>query len=235
MKIILIGSLGKMGKTLAEIASNRHEIIGVDKIESTDFFEKSEKIGDVIVDFSSSEITDDLCNYALKTHTPAVIGTTGQTQNELRKIRQTSNTVPIFLSGNMSLGIALFAKHLKEIMKFFPLAEVDIIETHHTEKKDAPSGTALLLGKAVQSATHGKIIVGNSIAGREPTDIHILSRRMGKTVGEHTVVIHTENETFNLSHSAENRKIFAEGALSACEFVLKKEKGLFSIEDLIGG
>lgn len=235
MKIILIGSSGKMGKAIIDIASQKHEIIGFDKKDICNLFHDERKIGDVLVDFSSSEITNDLCDYISKTHTPAVIGTTGQTQKELQKIQQTSETLPILLSGNMSLGIALFAKHLQELMKFFPLAQVDILETHHTEKKDAPSGTALLLGNAVQKVTHGKVIVGNSVAKRKCGDIYVLSRRMGKIVGEHTVFIHTENETFTLSHSAENRKIFAEGALSGCEFVLKKEKGLFSVDDLIGG
>lgn len=226
--------MGKMGKAVSDLAHAKHDIIAIDKNQSEDFFLANEKVGDVLIDFSTPELTDKLCDYAMETNTPLVIGTTGQNHTQLQKIYGIANSVPIFLCGNMSMGIALFAKHLQELMRFFIDAEVDIIETHHTQKKDVPSGTALLLANAIRSVNHGKIIIGNPTRKREARDIHILSRRMGEVVGEHTVIINTENETFTLSHNAKNRKIFAEGALRACEFILMKEKGIFSIKDLIG-
>ncbi len=232
MKIVLIGSSGKMGKAVCECAKEKHEIVSIDRSKSNDFFQRNEKAGDVLIDFSTSDITDKICEYAKTTRTPVVIGTTGQNSIQLEKIYELSKDIPVFLSGNMSMGISLFVKHLKEIIRFYPNAEVDIIETHHTNKKDIPSGTAILLAKAVQSVNHGKIIIG-SPRKREVNDIHVLSRRMGQIVGEHTVVIYTANEVFTLCHCAQSRSIFAEGALLASEFIVKKQNGLYSIQDLL--
>lgn len=228
-----MGSLGRMGLAVSESAKNKHEIISIDKSMSGDFFMERKKVGDVLIDFSTPEITEELCEYAKQTHTPLVIGTTGQSQTQIEKIYELSKVLPVFFSGNMSMGIAIFARHLSEIIRIFPNAEVDIIETHHTKKKDVPSGTALLLAKAVQSVNHGEIIVGCTSEKRKPFDIHILSRRMGNIIGEHTVVINTENEIFTITHSAQSRKIFAEGALRASEFILAKENGLYQVQDLI--
>lgn len=233
MKIIIMGSLGRMGLAVSESAKNKHDIIPIDKDMSREFFREMKKVGDVLIDFSTPEITEDLCKYAKLTKTPLVIGTTGQNQTQIEKIQELSKSLPVFFSGNMSMGIAIFARHLSEIIRIFPNSEVDIIETHHTKKKDVPSGTALLLAKAVQSVNNGEIIVGVPCESRKPFDIHVLSRRMGNIVGEHTVVINTENEIFTLTHSAQNRKIFAEGALRASEFILTKDKGFYQVQDLI--
>lgn len=233
MKIILIGYSGKMGKAVSDVALNKHVIIPVDFSNSEEFFSHSEKLGDVIIDFSSPKVTDKLCKYAEATKTPLVIGTTGHGEEQVNIIENLSQSLPIFLSGNMSIGIALFAKHLKEIIRFYPDAEVDIIETHHTDKIDAPSGTALLLARAIQSVSGGRIISGMFSEKRRNWDINVLSRRMGKTVGEHKVIINTKNQVLTLTHNALDRTLFAEGAISASEFILTKSKGLYSIEDLI--
>lgn len=205
----------------------------VDKHNSREFLEDNTKIADVIVDFSNHSLTAPLLNYAVKTHTPILIATTGQTEEEMSIINSASHHIPIFKSGNLSLGICLLLRSIKFIIHAYPDAEVDIIEFHHRQKLDMPSGTALLLAKYIANINNGSIIYKSQSIPRNNKEIVIHSVRHGSEIGRHIINFSTENETITLTHSALNRKAFADGAFTGCRFLINAQVGLYGPEDLI--
>ncbi len=191
---------------------------------------------DVIIDFSHHSATASLVSYAKKRSIPLVIATTGQTEEEKAMIDKASEVIPVFYSGNMSIGIALMVSLVKQAVKIFPDSDVEITEVHHNQKVDVPSGTALMLANAVKEAREGenKFNIGRHENGkRENGEIGIHSLRMGKVIGEHEVRIDTGSQTITLSHKSHSRALFAEGALTAASYLLTKEKGLYSVNDML--
>ena len=190
---------------------------------------------DCIVDFSHHTATPALLDFAVSRGIPTVLATTGHTDGERALIVRAAETVPIFFSANMSLGVALLVELAKTAALAMPDAEIEIIEKHHTRKLDAPSGTALMIASAISEvrpdaynnlgrAGHGK---------REKNEIGIHAVRMGNIVGEHEVIVGTATQTVTLKHEAHSRALFAEGALAAAEFILDKEAGLYDMKSLI--
>lgn len=197
IKIGLIGPLGRMGKAVAAL----HPVIPIFKQTPREHLEC-----DVLIDFSSCHALSE----NLSARKPIVIGTTGHPSFTL--IEETAKHLPIFYSANFSLGAALLNETAKWIAKYFS-GDIDLIETHHVHKKDAPSGTALEIAKNLPNAK-----------------IH--SIRSGRIVGEHTVIFNNPEEKITISHQAHNREAFAKGALAAAHFLKGKPPGLYGMEHL---
>lgn len=239
MEIIINGAGGRMGKALQAMAAERKIPVAgaVDPFAEGMLPDLQSVPGkaDCILDFSNHTGTKALCNYAAATKTPVVVATTGHTQEELAMIRDAAKSVPVFWSGNMSVGIALLAKLAKQTAAMFPDADIEIVESHHNQKLDVPSGTALMLARAVQEARpEAELLVGRHENGkREKKEIGIHSLRMGNTVGIHEVIVNTGTQIITLKHEAQDRALFAEGALVAAEFLTRQKPGLYTMEDMV--
>ncbi|MBE6697027.1 MAG: 4-hydroxy-tetrahydrodipicolinate reductase [Ruminococcaceae bacterium] len=241
MKIMIIGAAGRMGKELMTLTQNGYAgadaYVGVDAC--SDLFphtpaECGEAV-DVIVDFSHMSATDAVLDYAVATGTPCVIGTTGHTKEQLEHVKAAAAHVPVFHSGNMSVGIAVLLQLAKQAARAFPDADIEIIEVHHKHKVDAPSGTALMLADAIcEVRPDAHKVLGRSGQGkREPQDIGISAVRMGNVVGEHKVCICTDSQTLVLEHKAHTRALFAEGALTAAAYIRGKTPGLYGMQSML--
>lgn len=191
---------------------------------------------DVILDFSNHAGTGALIRFARAQRLPVIIATTGHTPEELDLIRAAAAEIPVFYSGNMSVGVALLCTLAKKTAAVFPQADIEIIETHHCHKLDAPSGTALMLANAIRE-TRPEAAVRCGREGhcpRVPGEIGIHSVRRGEIVGIHEVVVSTATQTITLRHEAHTRALFAEGALDVARFLQGKEPGLYGMQDMIG-
>jgi len=146
------------------------------------------------------------------------------------------SSIPVFHSANMSVGVALLCKLVSEAVGMFPDADVEIIEKHHNRKLDAPSGTALMIAKSIQEVrTEATLNLGRSgSAKRAKEEIGIHAVRIGNEVGTHEVLISNGNETITLRHEAENRALFAQGALKAASFLVEQKPGYYTMKDLVG-
>lgn len=256
--ILLCGITGRMGKVILTVVDNMKEfkvIAGVcsgtsfcDTLKSkrlpafnsfreivvNDFSEKP----DIIIDFSSPRVLDDLLTFAKSNKIPTVIGTTGYTEEQVEKIKLASRGIPIFFSGNMSIGVNLLIKACESVASVLKEnCDVEIIEKHHRNKKDAPSGTALMVADALAkklglSSKNYVFSRDQRHCKRENSEIGISSVRAGTIVGEHSVIFGLENETITITHSAESRNIFAKGALMAANFVIKQKPGIYGMKEL---
>ena len=191
---------------------------------------------DVILDFSNHAGTGALIRFARAQRLPVIIATTGHTPEELDLIRAAAAEIPVFYSGNMSVGVALLCTLAKKTAAVFPQADIEIIETHHCHKLDAPSGTALMLANAIRE-TRPEATVRCGREGhcpRVPGEIGIHSVRRGEIVGIHEVVVSTATQTITLRHEAHTRALFAEGALDVARFLQGKEPGLYGMQDMVG-
>lgn len=247
INIFVNGCNGRMGRTVIsqiENFDNLKLVGGFDKTsdEPSSFptFTKFEDINvriDVIVDFSYIIGTFNMLEYALKNHIPMVIATTGFTKEQENKIKQYAQNLPIFKSSNMSFDINLMAKIVSEVSKKLYNSDIEIIETHHNQKKDAPSGTALLLADAINEVFDNKkqYIFDRHLKTekRSNNEIGFSSIRGGNIVGEHTVKFFSQYETFEIKHTSYSRNVFADGALKAAEFLVNKPNGFYNMNDLI--
>ncbi len=191
---------------------------------------------DVIVDFSHHSLTAELLAYAVEHHIPAVIATTGHTEEEKAAITAAAEQIPVFFAANFSLGVALLIDTARQVAAALPEAEIEIIEKHHDRKLDAPSGTALAIADALcRVRPEAALVTGRSGYGkRTPQEIGIHAVRMGNIVGEHEVIIGTPNQTITLKHEAHDRAIFAEGALAAAAFLVQRsEARVYGMTDLV--
>lgn len=243
MRILVNGAGGRMGNALRAMIAQG--VRGAVLAGAVDAFVKEEGFlssldaftgtADCIIDFSNHEGTRALTEFAVSRGLPLVIATTGHTEEELAMIRAASGSVPVFLSGNMSLGIALLAQFARLAAQMFPDADVEIVEQHHNQKLDVPSGTALMLGRAVQEARPDSfLLVGRHENGKRTRgEIGIHSLRMGNTVGIHEVILNTGTQVITLKHEAQDRALFAEGALAAAAFLIGKAPGLYNMDDIV--
>ena len=241
MKIILNGAGGRMGKALTAMIEKgcRGAVLaaGVDPYADGLLPELDAYAGeaDCIIDFSNHTGTKELTDYAVKKNLPLVIATTGHTEEEKAMIQEAGKSVPVFFSGNMSLGIALLTQLARQTAAMFPDADIEIVESHHNQKLDVPSGTALMLARAVQEARpQSNLLVGRHENGkRTKEEIGIHSLRMGNTVGIHEVIINTGTQIITLKHEAQDRALFAEGALAAAAFLMGKTPGMYTMQDIV--
>ena len=196
-------------------------------------------IPDVIIDFSNPKVLPGLLSYAVSNNIPAVICTTGYSEDDITAINEASKSVPIFRSGNMSLGINVLMMLAKKATQILGASfDIEIIERHHNQKLDAPSGTAIMLADSVESALEyqaERVYDRHSVrAKRAYNEIGMHSVRGGTIVGEHEVIFAGENETIELSHSAQSREVFAAGAVKAAIYLSGITKaGLYNMDDLI--
>ena len=166
----------------------------------------------------------------------AVIGTTGHTAEEKAMISAAAEEIPVFFSGNMSLGIAVLCRLAKQAAAAFPDADIEIVEVHHTRKVDAPSGTALMLFNAIREVRPQAVAnCGRAGEGKRTKDeIGISALRLGNVVGIHEIHIHTANQSLTLKHESGSRAMLADGAVDAARFMVGKVKGLYNMESMLG-
>ena len=246
MKLIITGASGRMGKEmLAAVAASEGrmavaaavDIAGtpIEGIPTYTALSDVREEADVLVDFSHHSATMDILAFAKARNMPLVIATTGQTEEERAAILDTAKILPVFYSGNMSIGIALLVSLARQAAAVFPEADVEIVEVHHNKKLDVPSGTALMLAEGVREVREGgDIVVGRHEHGaRKKGEIGVHSLRMGNIVGRHEVRIDTGTQTIVLGHEAHSRALFAEGALRAAEYVMDCGAGLYNVRDLL--
>ena len=246
MKILICGVGGRMGREVAKLTLDGvrgavpvagFDVIPVDTREFRTYTDWNavEETPDCIIDFSHHSATRALLEFATARGIPAVIATTGHTDEELAEIDAAAEKIAIFRSANMSLGVALLVELAKLTAKTFPDADIEIIEKHHNRKLDAPSGTALLLANAIrQIRTRAQLVFGRQgQAKRMPDEIGVHAIRMGNIIGEHEVIVGTDTQTITLKHEAHSRALFAEGALAAAEFLIGKPAGLYDMASMI--
>ena len=192
---------------------------------------------DCIVDFSHHSAVKSILDFATERKIPTVVATTGHTEDELLEIKNAAKYIPVFFSANMSLGVALLVELARNAAMALPEAEIEIVEKHHDRKLDAPSGTALMLANAIcEVRPESYINVGRSGHGkRTKEEIGIHALRMGNVVGEHEVILATQNQTITIKHEAHSRALFAEGALAAAEYLVDAEAGLHDMKSLVAG
>ena len=247
MRIILTGAAGRMGRemlTAVTATEGRAEIVAAVDITGTEIagiptytsLADVREEADVLVDFSHHSATCELLAFARDHKMPLVIATTGQTEEERAAITAAAARLPVFFSGNMSIGIALLISLARQAAAIFPDADVEIVEVHHNKKLDAPSGTALMLAEGVREVREGgEITVGrHGNCPRKKGEIGIQSLRMGNVVGRHEIHVNTGSQTITLTHEAHSRALFAEGALRAAEYLVGRSAGMYNVRDLLG-
>lgn len=248
-EIAITGACGKMGRVIAELIRQRDDckvcggvdLQAVDNLGFpvvTNIFDLPQK-PDVIIDFSHPSVLENLLSYCKMKNVPAVIATTGYTDEQIKEIRAAAGQIPVFFTFNMSLGINLLADLAKRAAQVLGTQfDVEIVEKHHNLKKDAPSGTALMLAESVNEVFGGekKYIYDrhNVRKAREREEIGISSIRGGTIVGEHEIIFAGHDEVITLSHSAQSKEVFAVGAVNAAVFLKDKGKGLYDMSDLLG-
>lgn len=230
MKIAIFGASGRMGRAIAALASTQTDLT----IEELIAHPHSSSLGqnlcnipisasfqnqaDLLIDMTLSRVFPLALTMALRAKKPIVIGVTGLTDAQMQEIRLSAREIPIFYTPNFSLGMAIFRRLSSEAAKrFYSSATADIIETHHLQKKDAPSGSALLLAQAIES--QGKTARIHSI-------------RSGKIIGEHSLLLNSEEERLEIAHTVHSRDAFARGALMAARFLFNKKPALYGMDDL---
>lgn len=245
MKVIINGVFGRMGRAVAELVKATEgavTVYGVDIASGTADFPVGAELAefegeaDVIVDFSHHSQTGAVCDYAVARGIPAVIATTGQTEEEKAQILKAAESVPIFLSANMSVGVALLCKLCEEAAAVLQGADIEITEKHHNKKLDAPSGTALMIADSIKAVREDSRYVYDRSAvraKREKNEIGIQSIRAGNIVGEHEVLFALGNEHITIAHSALSRELFADGAVRAAAFLIGKEAGVYGMKQLL--
>ena len=244
MRIILTGYAGHMGREVracAEAAENCEIAAGVDPMIPASegicvkSFAECTADADVIIDFSHHSMTNDLLDFAEARKLPVVLATTGQTEEEKKRIREAAKRIPIFMAANYSLGIAALTDLVKRAAALYPDGEIEIVEQHHDRKLDAPSGTALALFNAVKEARpSAEANCGrNGMGKRTKDEVGIHAVRMGNIVGIHEVMIGTQNERITLKHEAFSRGVFAEGSLKAAAFLAGRAPGMYDMKDLL--
>ena len=239
MKVVVCGANGAMGKLICGIFGDevvgRVSIDGENNVPRT-FGDLGKVEADVVVDFSHHTAIADVLAYAKSIGAAAVVGTTGHTEEEKALIYAASEEIPVFYAGNVSLGIAVLCRLVKQAASYFPDADIEIVEIHHTRKVDAPSGTAHMLFNAVKEVRpNAWENCGRSGEGKRTKDeIGVHALRMGNVVGIHEVHINTGNQTLTLRHESGSRAMLADGAVAAARFMEGKGKGLYNMESILG-
>ena len=248
VKIAIAGANGKMGGVIARLAAERTDckvIAGIDLNTAPNGsfpivkspFDLPEK-PEVIIDFSHPSALEGLLSYCKMNSVPAVFATTGYTEEQISAIKQAEEQIPVFFTFNMSLGINLLVELGKQAARVLGgQFDVEIVEKHHNLKKDAPSGTAIMLAEAINKELGGKmnyVYDRHSVRKpREANEIGMHSIRGGTIVGEHDIIFAGHDEVITLSHSAGSKEVFAAGAVNAAVYLAGREKGLYDMSDLL--
>ncbi|MDD3475465.1 MAG: 4-hydroxy-tetrahydrodipicolinate reductase [Sulfurimonas sp.] len=252
VKVGVFGANGRVGKLLLEDLKTTENIslssvfvrnsldfsIDPSVLVSTDM-KSFLNACDIVIDFSLPEACETLLEAALKTPKPLVIGTTGLNTHQLNLLKEASKNMPVLYATNMSLGVALLNKLVREASAALDGFDIEIVEMHHKHKKDAPSGTALTLAESA-AAGRGLDLDKVRISGRDGNigerssdEIAVMALRGGDIVGRHTVGFYNDGEFLELNHTATSRNTFSKGAIRAASWLAKKESGLYSISDCL--
>lgn len=246
-KILLSGCCGKMGRNVISVINARTDceiVAGVDIVDDASLgfpvFQNYAEVqvdADVIIDFSNPALLSDMLEYAKKNKTSVVLSTTGYSDEQIKEIEKAADEVAIFFSYNMSLGVSLLCELSKTAAKILGNDfDVEIVEAHHNQKLDAPSGTALMLANAVKEEMPDAYFEYDRHSKRQKrntNEIGIHSVRGGTIVGEHEVIFAGNDEIVKLSHSARSKAIFAQGAVNAATFIKEKGVGIYNMSDLV--
>ena len=249
VKILMHGCNGKMGRMITEIVKNEEDAViaaGVDKFTGipNDYpvFESIEKCdvkADAIIDFSNAAAVDGLLDYCVEKQIPVVLCTTGLSEEQLKKVEETSKKVAVLKSANMSLGVNMLLKLLQDATKVLaPVGfDIEIVEKHHNQKVDAPSGTALAMADSMNEVMENAYTYNYDRSQvrqkREKKEIGISAVRGGTIVGEHEVIFAGEDEVIEFKHTAYSKAVFAKGAVEAGKFLKGKGAGLYDMSDVI--
>ena len=254
-RVAVIGAAGRMGRELClaaletdgielaggtedprapELGADLGELCGTGKI-GVALTEDPPEDTDALIEFTVPEATVDHLSY----RKPVVIGTTGLNEEQRAKIQEAAANVPIVLAPNMSVGVNLLREMVRELSAKLSGYDVELVEAHHRNKKDAPSGTALLLARAAaegrgQDLEEVAVYGREGVAPRKEGEIGIHALRGGAVVGEHRLIFYSEGEEVEVVHRALSRRTFADGALRAAKFAATAEPGLYSMRDLLG-
>ena len=246
LKVLINGINGRMGKEVLKQVNESDEFevcCGFDKFDNNLSFptytdiNSIREIPDIIIDFSIPDATMNILEYAKQKNIPIVIATTGFSSEQLSIIENTSKIIPVFRSGNMSYEINIMADIASKLATQLKDSDIEIVETHHRNKIDSPSGTALILADSINTALNNEMNYQynrHSIRQKRPDkEIGIHSIRGGTEVGKHTVVFYGENETFEITHTVTSRSIFAKVALKAAKFLVNQKAGFYNMKDII--
>ncbi len=248
IRIAICGCCGKMGRFIHDVISERNDcetVCGIDKVTTpyADFpvYENINEIPqkpDVIIDFSHPSSLDDLLDYCMTDGTPIVIATTGYNDEQIEKIHKASEQIPIFFTFNMSLGINLLTELAKKATQILGgQFDIEIIEKHHNQKIDAPSGTAIMLANAINEEldnTCTYVYDRHSVRQkRTKNEIGMHAIRGGTIVGEHEIIFAGRDEVISLKHEAHSKQVFAVGSVNAAVFMYGKPAGIYAMKDLL--
>ncbi len=248
VKIAITGANGKMGRVIASLVAQRDDcqvVAGIDLNDTQNGqfpivkypAELAEK-PDVIIDFSHPSALPDLLSYCTINNVPLVAATTGYTADEIASIKKTAEQIPIFFTFNMSLGINLLVELGKRAVNVLGgQYDIEIVEKHHNQKKDAPSGTAIMIAEALNGELDNKMKYvydrHNVRKAREANEIGMHAIRGGTIVGEHDIIFAGHDEVITLSHSAGSKEVFANGSINAAIFLSGRDSGLYDMSDLL--
>ncbi|MBO6137228.1 MAG: 4-hydroxy-tetrahydrodipicolinate reductase [Lachnospiraceae bacterium] len=249
IKAIMNGCGGRMGKMIFSVADSDPEInivAGVDKVNVQNMsipvfgdISHCSVPADVVIDFSLPDATDVLLDYCVEKKLPLVLCTTGLSAEQVQRVEKASEVIPVLRSANMSIGINLLMKVLKETAGTLAAAgfDIEIVEKHHNKKKDAPSGTAIALADTMLEVLPGDYSTVYDRSGRNESrpshEIGISAVRGGTIPGDHDVIFAGEDEVITFSHRAYSRAIFAKGAIAAAKFLAGKAPGMYSMSDVL--
>ncbi len=247
IKIILCGCNGKMGRVISENVKSREDckiVAGIDiDTTITDYpvFSSPTLVdikADVIIDFSHPSLIADLLEFAVTTATPIVVSTTGYTKDQVELIHRAAKKVAVFHSANMSLGVNLIKELAQQAVRILGAEfDIEIVERHHNQKLDAPSGTAMMLADAINDevdSSYRYIYDRHSVRKkRDKNEIGIHAVRGGTIVGDHDIIFAGRDEVITISHSANSREVFGVGSVSAALFLSGRKPGLYQMSDMI--
>ena len=242
MQIIVHGATGRMGQLVcaaagSEVAARVSPEYPASENGCWQTLAEYQGPADCVVDFSHHSAVGALLDYAEARQIPVVIGTTGHTGEEKARIAEAAGRIAVFQSGNMSVGVALLVQLARQTAQAFPDAEIEIVEIHHDQKLDVPSGTALMIADGIKSVRPGTTYnIGRPENGkRTREEIGLHSLRLGNVVGIHEVLVSTGTQTITLKHEAHDRMLFAEGAMTAAQYLEGKPAGLYNMQTMLEG
>jgi len=238
VKILLIGR-GKMGRLIAETAQAAgDEVVAAFGKSDLEQLAKLGRVADVVIDFSRPETLPEVCSYIRRTGTPLLSGTTGYTAAEKAQLEALGSAAPVLWSANYSLGIAVFVRALQAVSDVLkPDFDIEITETHHNQKADAPSGTAKLLLEAIDPQHALTPVYGRegNCGKRDKKEIGMHALRGGTVAGTHTVHFFGPDEEFEITHRAASRQIFVNGALHMARLLPGRANGVYDLQKILFG
>ncbi|MFP4698173.1 MAG: 4-hydroxy-tetrahydrodipicolinate reductase [Eubacteriales bacterium] len=251
IKIIMHGCNGKMGQVISGLVADDSEakiVAGIDAFDNIDNkypvftnINECEVEADVIIDFSIAKAVDSLIDYAKEKVLPLVLCTTGLSEEQLAKVKEASEDIPILRSSNMSLGVNALVSLVKAATEILGNSnyDIEIIEKHHNQKVDAPSGTAIMFAEAINEVLNKNFKYNydrhTQTEKREKEEIGMHTVRGGTIVGEHSILFAGLDEVIEFKHTAQSKAIFGNGSVKAAKYLVNKEKGMYDMNNVIFG